>query len=60
MRALVTLGSKEGEKGEEGSRFEKLIVLLRMATQCQSLVGVAAEDVLRIGGLLIDNVHDVL
>lgn len=54
VRVLVEGEGPEGGAGEgerEDKRFTGLFALLRIATNCQSLLDVTAEKVLKIGGL---------
>lgn len=45
-------GEEEEEEGEDrGTRFAKLSVLLQIAIDCQSLLNVVSEEVLKTGGL---------
>ena len=42
-------GGVEEEEEGKGGRFEMFCVLLQIATRCQALLDVVAEDVLKIG-----------
>ena len=44
------VGASQQDKGG-GDRFSKLLVLLKIATRCQSLLNVVSEEVLKIGNV---------